>query len=244
MVRKYPNTANDTKYTDILMHVTIFSNGDFQLNKIDLQGDTTIIAADGGAHHCLSLGITPDIIIGDFDSLSEEELLIFEKKGSRFHRYPSSKNETDLELALIYAVGIGATEVTLYGLLGGRSDMSFSNLTLLSSPRFDNVNFFIETINCTIRLLRSGMRVIIKASKGALVSLIPLCPGAYGITTYDLEWKLRNESLEFGSQRGLSNRMKNSRAQISMMLGKLLIIIDKENNIQSGEFSAEYSSLE
>ncbi len=226
------------------MHVTIFANGEFALNKINLHPDTTIIAADGGAHHCLCLGLTPDIIIGDFDSLSEEEILTFESKGTTFYRYPSSKDETDLELALIYADKIGTTEATIYGLLGGRWDMSFSNLTLLSSSRFDHINFFVETSNSTIRLLRNGIRLTIHGNQDDRVSIIPLCPHACGITTIGFEWSLENENLEFGSQRGLSNRMINSEAQISINSGKLLIIIDKENNFQSGYLSAEYSTQE
>jgi thiamine pyrophosphokinase len=79
----------------------IIANGNIARSNIDPPADSIVIAADGGARHCLKLGIKPQVVIGDFDSLTRDELATFEKSGTKLIRYPVDKDETDLELALV-----------------------------------------------------------------------------------------------------------------------------------------------
>ena len=86
--------------------VVIFANG--LISHVDeahrfLLPDDTIIAADGGGRHCRQLGLTPDILIGDFDSLEPADLEAFVAAGARIVRHPARKDYTDLELALLLA---------------------------------------------------------------------------------------------------------------------------------------------
>jgi thiamine pyrophosphokinase len=191
------------------MHVTIFSNGDLFTSNIILHPDTYVIAVDGGAKHCLKLGIKPEIVIGDFDSLNQIEIQTFKNKGVNLLTYPTAKDETDLELALEYSVEVGATEIEIFGLLGGRWDMSLSNILLLTSPQFNHINFNVEAGKTSIRLLRDGMTLNIYGCYSDRVSLIPLSPEACGIKLRGFEWTLDNENLKLGSQRGISNRIIN-----------------------------------
>ena len=73
----------------------------------EIKASALVIAADGGVHHCHSLGIQPDVIIGDFDSYSPDELNAHRKAGAEIIQFPTRKDETDLELALIHAKGPG-----------------------------------------------------------------------------------------------------------------------------------------
>src|SRR5574340_972093 len=91
-----------------------------------------MICADGGARHLGALGLTPDVIIGDMDSLSPDLLRRFEEGGSRGVRHPRDKRETDTQLALEYALQLKPDEIMIFGALGGRIDHTLANISLLA----------------------------------------------------------------------------------------------------------------
>jgi len=213
----------------------IFANGNVTDIDSKFYSGKTFIAADGGAHHCIKLGIMPQIVIGDFDSLNQDELHLLEKSGAELIRYPTDKDQTDLELALDYAAEKGATEITLLGLLGGRWDMSFANVLLLSSPRYNHINFHIIDGNSEMYILRSGGTLELNGNPGDTVSVIPLSNLTSGITYSELEWSLESASLDFGSPRGVSNQMSSEVAHIKLDSGVLFIIITHQ--ITSGNGS-------
>jgi thiamine pyrophosphokinase len=76
------------------------------------------------------LGITPALIVGDLDSLSAADVLYWNEQGVQFIRHDQRKDETDLELALLRAQGLGRNEALVLGALGGRWDQTFANLLL------------------------------------------------------------------------------------------------------------------
>ena len=205
--------------------ITIFANGDFPSTDISIPPNEMILAADGGARHCMKIGITPHVVIGDFDSLSDEEIATLEAAGVQLIRHPVDKDETDLELALDYAVKRGATELTLYGLLGGRWDMTFANILLLASPSYAHLFFRIINGNTIAYFLHGGETIKLHAQPGALVSAIPLISPARGITYQGLQWPMEKATLPWGTPRGVSNRMISTRAQISLEEGLLLVFV-------------------
>ncbi len=188
-----------------------------------------VIAADGGARHCLALGIVPDIVIGDFDSLGEQEIAALDNAETEFIRYPADKDETDLELALDQAVKLGASEITLYGLLGGRWDMIFANMLLLASPSYDGIRVCVVDGNTRAYIIRSGETLELSGQSGDTVSAIPLSEAAHGITYKGLQWPLEDATLAFGSPKGVSNRLANTTAQVSVESGILLVIMTAAN---------------
>ena len=196
----------------------LFANGELPETEIALPPEAVVLAADGGARHCLKLGITPEAVIGDFDSLTPQETAALEARGARLLRYPVDKDETDLELALECAIRRGAREITLYALLGGRWDMSFANLLLLAAPRYNSVRFRICAGESAIRILRGGETLTLRGKPGDTVSLVPLSD-LRGITYRGLKWPLQNADLPFGTPRGVSNTLLGSRAEISLAEG-------------------------
>ena len=106
------------------MQAIIFANGDFNApTDLDerLAAADLIIAADGGAQHCQALKLSPNVIIGDLDSISPEIKSGWEAKGAQVIQYPADKDQTDLELALLHAKQVGATKIHVLGALGKRS---------------------------------------------------------------------------------------------------------------------------
>ncbi|MBT7483683.1 thiamine diphosphokinase, partial [Candidatus Peregrinibacteria bacterium] len=113
----------------------IFINGD--LPNLDaacktIRDDDFIIAADGGTRHALTLGLLPSVVIGDLDSLDSVNWHVLDENRVEIIEYPQDKDETDLELALAYAIDSGYKQIRLIAALGGRLDQTLGNLSLLT----------------------------------------------------------------------------------------------------------------
>jgi len=208
------------------MRAVIFANGlipNPNLALAALQPGDVIIAADGGAHHCQQLGVTPAAVIGDFDSLSPSELSAFQ--AAALIRYPARKDFTDLELALHYALEQGATEMLVLGALGARWDQTLANLLMPAHASFSAVRIRMLDGAQEITLIRPGETLEIAGRPGDTVSLIPLGGDAAGITTHGLEYPLADESLFFGATRGVSNVLLATHAAISLREGLLMCVL-------------------
>ncbi len=186
------------------------------------QPDDVIIAADGGAHHCLRLGWRPHVVIGDFDSLSPESLKQFEQDGVLLLRYPPEKDETDLELALQYAVQRGYRHIRILCALGGRVDQTLANVFLLGLPMLRDLDVRLEDGEVEAFLIHSEADW--QGAQGETVSLIPLFGAAQGIWTEGLRYPLRGETLYPERSRGISNEMVSSQARVRLSQGLLLCI--------------------
>jgi len=188
-----------------------------------LEGDW-IIGADGGAARALEWGLAPHLVIGDLDSLPEQDRQALVAQGCQFVTHPRAKDETDLELALTYAAKAGAQEIVILGALGGRLDHTLSNLLLLTMPSLEGVQVRIADGEEEVLLAHSRAVVTLHGNPGELVSLLPLGGDARGVTTRGLAWALHDETLRFGFSRGVSNEMTGSLAQIEVASGFLLVV--------------------
>ncbi len=207
------------------MHILIVANGSLDLSRIALDGfadPDLVIAADGGANHCIKKGIKPDILIGDMDSVEKDVLDAFKEQGVEFHRYPCRKDATDLELALNLAKEKGATHISLLGGLGGRWDMSLSNILLAAGDAYRDLKISIIDKNSRISILHSGVDNLIPGKPGETCSFLPLRGDVVGITLTGFEYPLYDEILLFGSSRGLSNILLREEGIVRLKQGILL----------------------
>ncbi|MCY4145788.1 MAG: thiamine diphosphokinase [Chloroflexi bacterium] len=186
------------------------------------QSSSTIVCADGGALHARALGLQPQFIIGDMDSLSAADARAFEAAGAQIIQHPPEKDETDLELALRFCQEMGAKAVTILGGLGGRFDQTLANILLLTLPALASMRIELVDGAQTIRLLSAGVHKIAGAA-GDTVSLVPLRGAATGITTRGLQYALRSETLLLGPARGISNVMLAAEAEVELGGGLLLL---------------------
>lgn len=104
---------------------------DYSFCEKYLQNADWIICCDGGMHHAKALGITPDYIVGDFDSVRPEVLEEYRNMGISIRQFPTHKNETDMQLGMLLALELGATELVLIGGIGDRFDHTLANAHLL-----------------------------------------------------------------------------------------------------------------
>ncbi|NQT10862.1 MAG: thiamine diphosphokinase [Desulfobacteraceae bacterium] len=206
------------------MRTIIFANGTIDNSDSILSGKDLIIAADGGLHHCLRLGITPDVVIGDLDSLTTDDIKGPQIAGVEIIRYPAKKDQTDLELALRLAIDRGADEIVVFGAMGGRWDMSIANILLPAEQNLSNATIRIIDGRHEIMLLRAGKEITFQGKKEDILSLIPLGRDALGITTVGLEYPLKDDLLRFGSSRGISNVFIENSATVFLKQGLLLCV--------------------
>jgi thiamine pyrophosphokinase len=210
------------------MRAVIFANGEFpdpQSARDLLCPDDLVIAADGGVRHALAAGVIPNVIIGDLDSLSLEEQARVEATGSQIIRFSPRKDETDLELALQYAVREGATEIIVLAALGGRLDQTIANLLLLAMPELGGIAVRVVEGAQTAFLVRD--KALVEGQPGDTVSLIPLGGDAVGVTAKGLEWPLHEETLRFGPARGVSNVLTAGQARVRVRQGLLLCVVTR-----------------
>jgi thiamine pyrophosphokinase len=207
------------------MSVLIFANGDIREKewlRPYLNGATAVIAADGGAGHLLELDHLPDVIIGDMDSLAAEARTRLETAGVHFVNHPADKDQTDLELALLYAAAHYSDEILLFGLLGGRLDQTLANILLLTHPALSGRR--VHLLNQRERAWVIEAEGRITGTVGDTVSLIPLRGDVHIVSTTGLRWPLRQERLAFGLARGISNVMTAAVATVTVQSGYLLCI--------------------
>lgn len=210
------------------MRIVIFANGTLnQPQKIlaRLQPDDFIIAADGGALHALACEVMPAIIFGDLDSIPAEMLTRFQNVGVRLEQYPTRKDETDLELALAFAVQrFPQTPIGVLTALGGRWDMTLANILLLAHPRWQHISITLFDETCQITMLHGGRIATLSGQPGDTVSLIPIGRDAEGVTTSGLEYPLKAENLQFAATRGISNILTQPQATVTLLRGLLCIV--------------------
>ena len=190
-----------------------------------VRADDHIIAADGGANHCRALGLTPRALVGDLDSVAPTELAALEAIGTQVIKYPAHKDQTDLELALDYAIAQSATEIIIIGALGGRWDQTLANVLLLALPRLDSARIRLIDGAQQISLLRGPGSVTLTGAPGDTVSLIPIGGDARGVTTTGLEYALDSGTLSFGSTLGISNVLAAREATVALSAGLLVCVL-------------------
>ena len=208
-----------------MQRIVIFANG--ELPDIDkarslVHNDDYIICADGGTRHALSLGIKPNLIMGDMDSAEAETLQSFEADGVRIDSYPQDKNETDLELAIHRAIEMSPKQIIILAALGGRLDQTLANITLLSDLRLSTFDISLDDGAEEIFLCRDQAEV--HGRSGDIVSLIPWQGAVSEVQTQDLKWALHKETLYPDKTRGISNEMTGETASVSIGSGLLLIV--------------------
>jgi thiamine pyrophosphokinase len=200
-------------------HALIIANGEPpQKKRLPelLRRSPFVICADGGANTAVKLNITPDAIVGDFDSIHAEALVKFR----RVPVYEDRNDETtDLEKAILWAIQSGYDHIAIIGAFGKRVDHTVGNLGVLRKFYPDAV---ITLIDDSGELSYVGRELSYDAEEGDIVSLIPLNK-CEGITTSGLKYALNGESLELGVREGTSNVVTSSPVKIRVKKGHLLL---------------------
>ena len=208
------------------MRAIIIANGqihDGDFHRSLVAPKDLVICADGGASNALALGLQPQVVIGDLDSLDSNLQARLEAEGCQVLAHPARKDETDLELALYYAIEHGVNEILILGALGGRIDQTLANILLLALPELRYVKARILGDRQEVSLI-SG-ESLIEGQVGDTLSLLPLTDEVTGIYTEGLEYPLENGALHLGPSRGVSNTLAAPQARVRIGQGLLLAVM-------------------
>ncbi|EHL07118.1 thiamine diphosphokinase [Desulfitobacterium hafniense DP7] len=217
------------------MRIAVVANGEWdqEWGKEELAAYNRLIAADGGSNHIVRAGFVPDALLGDLDSAEPETLEVCRQKGTVILSYPAEKDETDLELALEYAVKLmeqeegTIKEIFLLGAMGGRIDHLLGNLFLLQGLLKRGVRIRMKGPGQELWLLEGLGKLTGK--KGQKLSVIPITEKAV-VRTEGLYYPLYDEILYRDSPRGISNVFLGEDAIVDVSEGTALIVVLSPDN--------------
>jgi len=188
----------------------------------ELPPDAVVVAADSGVDRAHDLGLTVDLAVGDFDSVTAEGLDRVTRERGGLARHPQAKDATDMELALGAASALEPARMVVLGGSGGRLDHLLANALLLASPSLAGVDVVAHMGPATVTVVRHEARLVGRV--GDLVTLLAVHGRATGIRTDGLLYPLDDEDLEPGSTRGVSNEMARQEVSVRLATGVLLAV--------------------
>ncbi len=199
----------------------IFCAAGFDAPVEPISSGDYIIAADGGLKHVQALGITPQAILGDFDSLG------YIPEGSQV--FPVEKDDTDSMLAVRHGLAQGYRELILYGGLdGARLDHTIANFqTLLFAADNGARSYLVGERYLVTAVKNGGLRFSPRAE--GILSVFCLGPDARGVTLQGLQYPLENGTLTAGFPLGVSNHFIGREAEVQVKNGSLLVLWDRQN---------------
>ena len=187
-----------------------------------LPPDAYVVAADSGLDHALALGLSPDAVVGDMDSVSRSALDGLDDH-IEIQVHPVDKDASDLELALRTALLAEPDEVVIVGGHGGRLDHLLANVGLLASG--DLADVAVRWLAGRDLVVPVRDAVTIEGRARATVSLLPAGGPAVGVSTVGLRWELDREDLDPTSTRSVSNEFLGTEATVSVESGVLLVVV-------------------
>lgn len=188
--------------------------------NINVNDEDFVIAADGGYTHLCKQNITPNLLLGDFDSY-EGSLPC----GIETLRYPIEKDETDMYLAYLEGKKRGYTDFLIYGALGGRLDHTLANISLLFAINSaDGCHGIISDGNTEISVITDGGEAIYDESEVGSISVFAIGGNAEGVTVSGLKYEAKDVTLRESFALGVSNSFIGKKAGISVRRGSILIV--------------------
>ena len=187
------------------------------------------VGVDGGTMALLDAGFHVTHAFGDFDSVSKEEFNKISSVVESVHTAIPEKNETDMEMALNWAIQQNQS-VRIIGATGGRLDHFMGNVQLISSPHVMDHSFEVEIFDeqNRIRMLSAGKWETSNDESFPYLSFIPVTPEVKGLTLKGVKYPLYDHDLTFGSTLTVSNEFIEAIASISFRTGILMMIRSKD----------------
>ena len=206
----------------------ILTGGTIHPDNIHIKPDKNdlIIAADSGLNHAKTLGLTPAVVVGDYDSLGRAP-----EPGPDVEviTVPAEKDETDTQLAIRLALSRGADDIHIIGGLGGRLDHTLSNLAILEALAQKKVRCVIEDGQNRVRLLQSDS-TILPRSGYTYVSLLSLDPIVKGVEIEGVKYPLKNAKLTRTFQYAVSNEITGNCCFIAVRKGSILVVESRDTD--------------
>lgn len=185
-----------------------------------------VICADKGGEYLFKLALTPDLLIGDFDSIALDALSFLKNSKAIIETYPKEKDYTDSELCVEKAISLGATEIIMLGFTGTRIDHLLGNIGLLEKCLKKGIEAYIVDDNN--RIFLAGGPTLLRGSIGAYLSLQAFTGEVKGLTLKGVKYPLENYNLKPWSCYTVSNVITETEISIDFKEGILIIIESRD----------------
>lgn len=201
---------------------------EFACEVIKKSGIDVIIAADRGMDFLYQNGITPDIIVGDFDSTKTKALGYFVEKGqSEIHTLNPVKDDTDTEFAIRTAMERGARNIVMIGATGSRLDHVLGNISLLGVGLKNDVSIEILDPNNRIRMIDRPVTLKKNKQYGKYISLIPVSTDNE-VSLTGFKYTLDHHVFDKYTSLGISNEITDDEAVIDIHKGTFIIVESRD----------------
>lgn len=180
--------------------------------------DDFIVCADSGYSFAKKAGLTPNLIIGDFDSLKEEL-----PQNTEIVKLNTHKDDTDTEHCVMECIRRGYKDFLLLGSIGGRTDHTFANIATLAFLSEYNYNGIARNNGEEIRILKEGSYEM-NNKKGLIFSVFPYGCESVNVTYKGAEYMLNNKTLTYNVSRGISNVFVDDEAEITINRGRAILL--------------------
>lgn len=180
--------------------------------------DDFTVCADSGYSFAKKAGLTPNLIIGDFDSLKEEL-----PQNTEVVKLNTHKDDTDTEHCVMECIRRGYKDFLLLGSIGGRTDHTFANIATLAFLSEYNYNGIARNNGEEIRILKEGSYEM-NNKKGLIFSVFPYGCESVNVTYKGAEYMLNNKTLTYNVSRGISNVFVDDEAEITINRGRAILL--------------------
>lgn len=183
-----------------------------------------IIGIDRGMEFLYEQNLTPDLLVGDFDSACIETKEHYKELGIPIRQYIPEKDATDMEIGVRAALKMGAEEIAVLGATGTRIDHMLGNIQVLMIPLQKGVEAYLLDAHNRIRLLSGGRILKREQMFGKYISFLPLTTKVEGLTLTGFKYPLEQYTMTSDNSLGISNEIIAEKAEVSFQKGILIMI--------------------
>jgi thiamine pyrophosphokinase len=212
------------------MEINILAGGPFDHIPSLKRFSGEWIGVDRGVLTLVKEGIFVNQAFGDFDSVREEEFELIKKNVGVLHTFPPEKDETDMEIAISWAIKQAPKKIRIFGATGGRLDHFFANIQLLFKPFVFQEGVEIEIIDRQniISLIEAGTHKIEKNDEFEYISFIPFHSEIEDLTLIGFKYPLKDRLIPIHSTLCISNELISDIGTISFSKGILMVIRSRD----------------
>lgn len=216
----------------IIFAAGAFDKEDMAVHGVRVAEEDFVIACDAGLLNCDAAGVTPDLIVGDFDSGSrvgaafmDRIARIEEADSDRVLRLPVVKDDTDLMRAIKEGLARGYRSFLIFGALGGkRFSLSYAAIQSFLYIKHHDAYGMILTSEAKLWIMEDETTTFLGNPAGSL-SLFALTERVEGLTLHGLQYELEDATLTNDFPLGVSNAfVEGKTATIAVRKGTLLVV--------------------
>lgn len=186
-----------------------------------------VIAVDGGLAYAEILGIIPDMIVGDFDTMGSEKPKKYENLGCAVRKYNPEKDDTDTEIAIRQAVGMGS-DMDILCATGGRIDHLLANIHNMKIAMDEGLKARLIDAGNVVWLEKDDFIMENKDTAGKYISFVPFDGVVKNLKLKGFKYPLDGYDLKPGASRCVSNEIADEKAYVEFQSGCLIVIVSSD----------------